>query len=247
MTTLSYGAKGPRVKALQRLLTSNKYRNFKPGPIDGEFGPRTGAACSEAKFWLGYSKRDIKPSAGQPLIERLRGTRPLNPAMVVRRRLHIRAEKAAQAARAIRLKALDRARGELGTVESPNGSNRIKYNDWFGWGPVAYCVIFVSWCYAPFSKWPKAGVRWANTDVMLSDAQNGRNGLRIVSDPKPGDPGVIDWEGHTDPDHALIVERVEVENVHTIEGNATDPATGKQGVFRHVRPMRQCWFFRLDS
>lgn len=246
-TFLAYGDKGDRVVALQALLAGSRWGSFHPGPKDGQFGPRTGAACSSAKWHLGYAKSDIQPIAGQPLMDILRGRRELTTLQRLRRKRRLAAEQAAAAAAAPRLKALERAIGELGTVEDPPGSNRIKYSSWFGWGPVAYCVMFVSWCWAPFSGSFKAGTYYANTDVFLLDAKAGRNGLRLTSDPKPGDCGVIDWSGHSDPDHALLVESQDGDQVHTIEGNATDPDTGRQGVFRHERAMRQCWFIRVDN
>ena len=40
---------------------------------------------------------------------------------------------------------LDIARAELGTTESPAGSNKVKYSTWYGLtGP--WCVMFVMWC-----------------------------------------------------------------------------------------------------
>lgn len=45
---------------------------------------------------------------------------------------------------------LDVARAQLGTAESPAGSNRVKYNDWYYGRPVTgaaypWCAVFVSW------------------------------------------------------------------------------------------------------
>ncbi len=42
---------------------------------------------------------------------------------------------------------------------------------------------------------------------MLADAKAGRNGLHLTSDPQPGCPGVIDFDGHSDPDHAITFVR----------------------------------------
>lgn len=36
---------------------------------------------------------------------------------------------------------------EVGTKEEPRNSNRQKYGAWFGFNGVAWCAIFVSWCY----------------------------------------------------------------------------------------------------
>ena len=45
---------GPDVKEAQQLLTSNKYGNFHPGEIDGEYGELTAGAVRRAKWTLGY-------------------------------------------------------------------------------------------------------------------------------------------------------------------------------------------------
>lgn len=42
-------------------------RNFKPGALDGHFGPQMGRACQRAKWYLGYAKADISPQYGAGL------------------------------------------------------------------------------------------------------------------------------------------------------------------------------------
>ena len=42
---------------------------------------------------------------------------------------------------------LSLAAGELGAMESPAGSNRTKYGQWYGWNGVPWCMIFVQWCF----------------------------------------------------------------------------------------------------
>lgn len=59
------------------------------------------------------------------------------------------------------------ARHELGTAESPPGSNRTKYGDWYGMS-AAWCGMFVSWCAAnsgnsdviPRFSYTPAGAAW---------------------------------------------------------------------------------------
>lgn len=249
---LSYGDTGPLVKTAQRLLagTGTRFRRFYKGPIDGEFGPRTGSACVQAKLILGYRARDVKPSCGQPLMEYLSGKRKLTPAMLVRRHARLAAERLRQREQSkvakMRRTALAAIKAELGTMERPSGSNVIKYNTWWGWGAVAYCVIGVSWVWVVKvgSKAFKRGVRWANTDAMLADAKAGRNGLRVTDDPKPGCPGVIDFDGHADPDHAITYAGDNGDGTcTTYEFNATSDKTGLQGVVVKRRPLRNCWFF----
>ena len=134
-------------------------------------------------------------------------------------------------------------------MEAGGHSNVIKYNTWWGWGAVAYCVIGIAWA------WIKAGAtafargsRWANTDAMLADAKAGRNGLHLTNDPNPGCPGVIDFDGHSDPDHAItFVRRQRRRHLpRRIEFNTTGP-NGMEGVWRKDRPLRHCWWFEVES
>lgn len=152
----------------------------------------------------------------------------------------------------MRVKALNFAKGDLGLNESPPNSNRIKYTEWWGWGPCAYCVIACSYWYKKAgSRAIVKGSRWANTDNLLHDARLRRNGVRLVTDPKPGDIFVIDFDGHIDPDHAGLVEKViDSRTVQTIEGNTMAGAGGNQaeggGVYRRKRPRYNCWFIRVE-
>ena len=137
---------GSDVKHLQRLLRA---AGMKPGPLDGEFGPRTAAACNHYKWRIGYAPGTCHPVAGGLLIEFLSGKRRPTARMRLRaaaRRRKERQEHAAQGKRrAMRLRALAIIKGEIGTKEQ--GENVIKYTRWWGWGAVAYCVIGISWAW----------------------------------------------------------------------------------------------------
>lgn len=236
---------GSDVKHLQHLL---REAGMKPGPLDGEFGPRTGAACGHYKWRIGYAAGTCHPVAGGLLIEYLTGKRRPTAGMRLRaasRRRKERQEHAAQSKRrAMRLRTLAIIRGEIGTREQ--GENVIKYTNWWGWGAVAYCVIGISWAWARAgSKTFKRGVFWANTDAMLADAKAGRNGLHLLDQPLPGSPGVIDFDGHSDPDHAITCIRVEGAEVVTGEFNTTKDGTSLEGVWEKRRPMRNTWWFAV--
>ncbi|MGH3130521.1 MAG: hypothetical protein ACRDNX_06870, partial [Gaiellaceae bacterium] len=69
---------GDDVKEAQRLLTTNPYRDFQPGGVDGEFGSLTAGAVRRAKWELGYPKRLLNESFGAKLKMYLQGT-PLPP------------------------------------------------------------------------------------------------------------------------------------------------------------------------
>ncbi len=46
------------------------------------------------------------------------------------------------------MKIVEIARAEVGNSEAPKNSNKTKYGKWFGFDGVAWCGMFVSWCYA---------------------------------------------------------------------------------------------------
>ena len=46
------------------------------------------------------------------------------------------------------MKVIEIALAEVGTKESPKGTNKQKYGEWFGLNGVAWCGIFVSWCFS---------------------------------------------------------------------------------------------------
>jgi len=243
---LKYGDTGARVKALQRLLNENPYYHPRRRlAIDGEFGPLTAAACQKAKYWCGYKSGNIEPVAGPQLVGYLNGTRELQPEMAERRKRRLE-PKPVDPAVELRKRALEIIKGELGTLEKPTNSDHIRYNDWWGWGNVAYCVIGLSWAWVKAGSTAfKKGSRWANTDAMLADAKAGRSGLHLTNDPDPGCPGVIDWQGHSDPDHAVTFIKDNGDGTcQTIEFNTRKGGVG--GVWNQTRPMRQMWFFGVE-
>ena len=248
---LKYGSKGPRVKALQHLINNNPFRQArKPLVEDGEFGPLTAGAVAGCKYWLGYAKPDIEPVAGQLLIDLLSEERPLPEDYRARRKARQQKVADNQAAQTavdkMRLRALDIIKGEIGTREAPNHSNNVPYNTWWGWGNVAYCVIGVSWAWVKAGSTAfKRGSYWANTDAMLADAKAGNHGLHLTSDPDPGCPGVIDFDGHSDSDHAITFVKDNGDGTaQTLEFNSTQ--NGVEGVWNQTRPLRNCWFFEVE-
>jgi hypothetical protein len=66
---------GKDVERAQRLLTKNKYENFQPGTIDGEFGEQTAGAVKRAKYALGYEDKNVNESYGERLAGYLSGAR----------------------------------------------------------------------------------------------------------------------------------------------------------------------------
>jgi len=99
---------------------------------------------------------------------------------------------------------LDTASAENGTKESPPGSNKNKYGEWYGLNGVKWCAIFVSWVY------DHAGHPLEHVDTVkgYQSCQSGFNywkrNNRITKDPQPGDIVLYDWGGDGVCDHTGI-------------------------------------------
>lgn len=248
-TILHYGSRGEAVKKLQRLLNTNPYTaQRRPVSVDGQFGSLTGAACQQAKYWLGYERDDMTPVAAQPLRSYLAKTRPLTPEMRARRKVRLE-KRAARPPEPMSERALAAAKADLGIVEGP--MNHVKYNEWWCGGHsdgAPYCVRAVSYWYekAGSRTIDREAGRYQGTDYLLSNAMHGRGGVHLTHDPDPGDAFVIDFDGRSDPDHAgLFVNWANASLVNTIEANAT-MSNGQQGVGRHRRAAAQCWFIVFE-
>ena len=138
------------------------------------------------------------------------------------------------------------AEKELGYVETPAGSNRTKYGKWFGVDGVAWCAMFVSWCY------DKAGLPLGNIGYTkgFAGCQSAhkyfsKNGL-LVTDPQPGDIVLFDWNGDGRYDHTgIFVKKLSPTTFETIEGNTAigNDSNGGQ-VMRRVRKYSVAVFAR---
>lgn len=132
----------------------------------------------------------------------------------------------------VRSLALACATGEIGTAESPSGSNRNKYGKWYGMDGVPWCAIFCTWAYLtvdPQNKSFVKGSRWAYCPYIVADARAGRHGLRTTDDPLPGDLVVYDWSGDTVYDHVGLFQAwVGHDHFTAIEGN-TSAASNSNG------------------
>lgn len=130
---------------------------------------------------------------------------------------------------------LDIARAEMGTKESPAGSNKVKYSAWYGLtGP--WCVMFVMWCCQ------QAGVdlpvRTASCSVLRAAAKSA--GMWVTSDYRPGDIVIYDWGCDGVPDHCGIIETAGGASVVAIEGNTAVGNDSNGGeVMRRTRTMSQ--------
>lgn len=128
LTLTSPHTKGPAVKAAQKTLKKHGYYG---GKVDGVFGPVTVSSVRRAKYYMGYAPGKINGVYGPTLDAFLKGTKKLPKAYVARRKFRLKA-KAQQAAKANKRKlVLAAAVAEIGTKESPAGSNRVKYTEWY--------------------------------------------------------------------------------------------------------------------
>src|SRR5215210_2725781 len=175
---------GEHVRKAQRLLTKNAYGDFRPGEIDGIFGEETSRACKRAKYWVGYPEGKMTPTFGPSLSVVLEARRDLSVAMRKRREARLEKDKL----KPLRVRAFEVAEQHLGIKESPPGSNRCLFSEWYRMtGP--WCAMFVTYCYvqAGSGKAFQQAMRWAYCPFMLADAREGRSNLAIIRSPERGD------------------------------------------------------------
>jgi len=136
------------------------------------------------------------------------------------------------------------ALGELGAKESPANSNKNKFGKWFGVDGVAWCNIFVSYCFVNGAKYvicsdqKGAGVYPKGcTYVPMTEAWLKATGMwKGRTEPLPGDIAIYNWDGGV-PDHIGIVEEyLGSGQFHAIEGNTAvgNDSNGGQ-VMRRLR------------
>ena len=132
----------------------------------------------------------------------------------------------------VREKALAGAKKWIGTKESPSGSNNTKFGAWFGVQSQPWCAIFCTYCFEVEAGGSPSFVRGSNyayCPYVVSDARNGRNGLRVVSTPVAGDLVVYDWTFDGTHDHIGIFEAwTSGTYFQAIEGNTSSDEKGDQ-------------------
>ena len=113
---------------------------------------------------------------------------------------------------------------EMAETQLGNVGGKIFWS-WYGFdNRVAWCACFVSWCaeqlgyidagIIPRFSYCEDGVAWFKDRGQWQDS-----GGYV---PATGDLIFFDWDGDGICDHVGIVERVEGDTVHTIEGNTSD-------------------------
>lgn len=131
---------------------------------------------------------------------------------------------------------VDIAKKEIGVSESPKNSNKTKYGKWFGLDGVAWCGIFVSWCYSQ-TKSPLGkigflkGFAGCQTAVAYFKKKD-----KITKKPVPGDIVFFDWNNDGRYDHTgIFVRAIDKKTFETIEGNTslTNQSNGGQVMKRN--------------
>lgn len=130
---------------------------------------------------------------------------------------------------------------EIGYVEKPAGTNKTKYGAWFGFDGVAWCGMFVSWCYA------KAGTPLGNIGFSKGFAgcqtavAHFRKTGEVVTDPQAGDIVFFDWNLDGRFDHTgVYVKKLAGADFETIEGNTSLKNQSNGGsVMRRTRTLNK--------
>lgn len=127
---------------------------------------------------------------------------------------------------------LELARKELGTKESPAGSNNVKYNQSYYGRSVSgdgypWCAVFLWWLFqqAGAAELYYDGGKTAYVPTLIGWA----NGKGLLADtPQPGDLICFDFNANQKADHIGICESWDGQYVTTIDGNTgtTNEANG---------------------
>lgn len=129
---------------------------------------------------------------------------------------------------------VSKAASQIGTKESPSGSNRQKYGVWYGMNGQPWCDMFVSWCAAQVGAGSIVG-KYAYCPSHVNYAKRVGGWLGRTSSPKAGD--VVFFSNGKRACHVGIVEkRISSTKVQTIEGNTSTSSNDNGGaVMRRTR------------
>lgn len=130
-----------------------------------------------------------------------------------------------------REKIIEAARKEIGVTEFPSGSNIQKYGKWYGMDGVAWCAIFVSWCY-DMAHTPFPNINTLKGFHYCPTLYNwAKRNQKITIDPCMGDVVLFDWDGNHLADHTgIFVEWIEKGKTFTsIEGNTSGRSDSNGG------------------
>ena len=216
------GSKGSSVVSIQKEL---KAAGINPGPIDGDFGPKTKKAVMAyqkkyhlevdgivgPKTWHALNTDSFKPGGAKPSSP-TRPSGPSSPASPGRPSSKVQ-------------KLLAEARKHIGFHEGAGNSN--PFSRAMGRPAEAWCADFVSYC----AK--KAGLRVNTASAQqVANQIKAQGGWKGKNNPQPGDAVTFRWDGSGGwADHVGMVERVFMRGgkkyIQTIEGNSSDSVRRK--------------------
>lgn len=140
------------------------------------------------------------------------------------------------------------AEKEIGQGEKPLNSNKTKYSKWFGLDGVAWCGIFVSWCYAMAGfQLPKIGFSKGYAGCQTAVAYFRKNNM-VTNNPVEGDIVFFDWNNDGRHDHTgVFVRWLTTDTFETIEGNTAigNDSNGGQ-VMRRNRSKKTAIFVHVN-
>lgn len=127
---------------------------------------------------------------------------------------------------------------QIGVLESPAGSNRVKYAEEYGLNGQPWCLMYVWWVFreAGFNLF-----RTASCTAFVRQYRTKAPGQIVRANYKPGDIVFFDFSGkRAKTEHVGIVESVEANGVLvTIEGNTgTGNDTNGGAVMRRRRTQK---------
>lgn len=123
---------------------------------------------------------------------------------------------------------LAKAASFIGITEDPKGSNKVPFvKDYFGYIPsnaaeyAPWCVIFVWDVFrlAGASELFFDGKKVGSCTLVWNWAKANK---LVVTDPRPGDLVLFDWNGDKTVDHIGFVEEAHETTLTCIEGNCDD-------------------------
>ena len=126
--------------------------------------------------------------------------------------------------------------------------NKTKYGEWFGLNGVAWCGIFVSWCYDQAgSPLPKIGFTHGFAGCQTA-TEYFKDKNMITNKPVPGDIVLYDWQGDGHYDHAGIYgEHMNNLAFKAIEGNTSTKNQSNGGsVMIRIRQYKNCIFIHVS-
>ena len=250
---------GPDVLDVQRRLEA---LGCAPGPLDGVYGPATGAAVRAFQI---RAKLEVDGVVGPQTLKALKAAAPKTTGTKTTSLKKAKPKAADRTLAAVGagpvtngtsgreasdlgLLALAEAVKHLGAKESPARSNRTEFGKWFGVDGCPWCAIFVSYCFVEGAGYTicqgqkGAGVYGKGcTYVPTTEAWLRATGMwKGRTTPLPGDIAIFNWDGGV-PDHIGIVEEyLGNGSFHAIEGNTSygDNSNGGE-VMRRLRYLTQ--------